>query len=60
MPRGVVSVICWPASVKGTVDAIGSGRPMPSLGSMGNWTIITDEMFDGDKPSGPHAGVHGA
>lgn len=42
-PPGVISVICWPASVAGAVSAVRSGQQVQSLAIMGDWVVITDE-----------------
>jgi len=44
-PAGVLSLVCWPASVKGTLDVVEGGRVPQSLGSMADWVIITEETY---------------
>jgi len=45
-PPGVLSVICWPASVKATLEAVQGGQQLPSLGIMGDYVVVTEETFD--------------
>jgi hypothetical protein len=44
-PPGVVSIVCWPAAVGATLEAVRSGRSLPSLGAMGDWVVITEESW---------------
>lgn len=44
-PPGVVSVVCWPASVQGTLGVVSAGNVPRSLGALGDWVVITEETF---------------
>lgn len=42
---GVLTVVCWPACVNATLDAVRRGAHMPSLRRMGEWVVITEETW---------------
>eukprot|EP00419_Tripos_fusus_P049452 CAMPEP_0172831398 /NCGR_PEP_ID=MMETSP1075-20121228/22946_1 /TAXON_ID=2916 /ORGANISM="Ceratium fusus, Strain PA161109" /LENGTH=469 /DNA_ID=CAMNT_0013673863 /DNA_START=36 /DNA_END=1441 /DNA_ORIENTATION=- len=44
-PPGLLSVVCWPASVCPTLDLVHSGRVPGPLGKMGDWVVITEETW---------------
>eukprot|EP00405_Crypthecodinium_cohnii_P022024 CAMPEP_0206478778 /NCGR_PEP_ID=MMETSP0324_2-20121206/36276_1 /ASSEMBLY_ACC=CAM_ASM_000836 /TAXON_ID=2866 /ORGANISM="Crypthecodinium cohnii, Strain Seligo" /LENGTH=461 /DNA_ID=CAMNT_0053955189 /DNA_START=68 /DNA_END=1453 /DNA_ORIENTATION=+ len=45
-PPGVLSIVCWPASVGMTLKVVEGGRVPSSLGDMADFVIVTDEMYD--------------
>jgi len=47
-PPGVLSVVCWPGAVAETAQAARDGYPMPSLGFMGDWVVVTNETFESE------------
>eukprot|EP00931_Biecheleriopsis_adriatica_P086478 TRINITY_DN61144_c0_g1_i1.p1 TRINITY_DN61144_c0_g1~~TRINITY_DN61144_c0_g1_i1.p1 ORF type:complete len:456 (-),score=88.29 TRINITY_DN61144_c0_g1_i1:61-1428(-) len=44
-PPGVVSVVCWPASVQPTLELVRSGKAPRALAPMGDWVVITEETW---------------
>merc|ERR1740117_2630909 len=47
-PPGVLSVVCWPGAVAETAQGARDGYPMPSLGFMGDWVVVTNETFESE------------
>lgn len=48
-PPGVISVVCWPASVAQTCALVDVGKVPLSIGYMADWVIITEETFSDPK-----------
>jgi len=44
-PPGVLSIVCWPASVAMTLEMVKDGVVPRALGDMGDFVIITEETY---------------